>query len=199
MGRDAVKNIPPLPGDVLKYSFNLIIIRKENINGKVSAMRKAVNRIIMCLGCVCIIIAATLFVYNKHLSEKNYTNAHNIYKKAEALIPPVYISSTSGDLSIYGYLVRATVSSAHLQCVVAKDHDLPYYHKKMIALPDYLKGDLQKVSIGETITLHKVNGKKITYKVTDSGRIPYKNLTPVGLTIYCQTNGYCYFISSKRI
>lgn len=184
---------------MLKFYLNPIIIIYGNTDGKVSIMRKYVSRMIAIIGCVCIIIAGCLFAYNKFLTHQNYKNAKKLYSETTKLIPPVYMSSVKGDVAVEGYLMRGTITSTHLHCVISRDHDLPYYKNKMVVIPDYLKPDLQKISIGEVITLKRVNGRKVSYKVTDSGRIPYKNLTSVGLTLYSKTNGYCYFVSSKKL
>ena len=162
-------------------------------------MKRFGKNIIVIIGCLCIIIAAALFVYNKSLTQKNYKNAKRLYSESEKLIPPVYMAGVNGDLLVEDYKITGTLTSKHMKCVISKDHDLPYYKNKMIVIPDYLKSDLFNLRDGEVITLKKASGKKVTYKVTDHGWIPYKNLTKVGLTMYNKVSRYCYFVSAKKV
>lgn len=162
-------------------------------------MKRLGKNIVVIIGCLCIVFAAGLFVYNKALTQRNYKNAKRLYNETEKLIPPVYMSGVKGNVVVEDYMIKATLTSKHMKCVISNDHDLPYYKNKMVVIPDYLKFDLFNLRTGEVITLKKVNGKMVSYKVTDHGWMPYKNLTKVGLTMYSRIHNYCYFVSTKKI
>ena len=162
-------------------------------------MKRLGKNSVIIIGCLCIIIAGGLFVYNKYLTMRNYKNAKRIYKEAKKLIPPIYMSGVKGDPVVEDYAITAVVSSKHMHCVISQDHALPYYKHKMLVIPDYLKSDLFSLRTGEVITVKSASGKTTRYKVTDHDWIPYKNMTRVGLTMYNRIHNYCYFVSAKKI